>query len=66
MARPKGRQLPHRVSVALTDQQFAALEGLAGESQAAVAWVIRRAIAEYLERNRSPIPPTAARKNIRL
>ena len=54
MARPKGRQLPHRVSVALTDQQFAALEGLAKESQGAVSWVIRRAIAEYLERNFSP------------
>ena len=28
MARPKGRQLPNRVSVALTDQQIAALERL--------------------------------------
>ncbi len=52
MARPKGRQLPNRVSVALTDQQLTALESLAQESQAAVSWVVRRAVAEYLERNR--------------
>jgi predicted transcriptional regulator len=51
MARPKGRQLPNRVSVALTDDQLAALERLARGSQAAVSWVVRRAVAEYLERN---------------
>lgn len=51
MARPKGRQLPNRVSVALTEQQFAALESVASESQAAVSWVIRRAVAEYLARH---------------
>lgn len=51
MARPKGRQLPNRVSVALTDEQIVALERLARGSQAAVSWVIRRAVAEYLERN---------------
>jgi Ribbon-helix-helix protein, copG family len=54
MARPKGRQLPNRVSVALTDQQLTALESLAQESQAAVSWVVRRAVAEYLERNCPP------------
>lgn len=51
MARPRGRQLPNRVSVALTDQQLAALESLAQESHAAVSWLARRAIAEFLERN---------------
>jgi predicted transcriptional regulator len=51
MARPKGRQLPNRVSVALTDQQLTALESIAQESQAAVSWVVRRAVAEFLQRN---------------
>lgn len=51
MARPKGRQLPNRVSVALTDDQLAALERLALGNQAGVSWVIRRAVSEYLERN---------------
>lgn len=54
MARPKGRHLPNRVSVALTEDQLAAVQALALESQAAVAWVIRRALAEYLERNLQP------------
>jgi hypothetical protein len=52
MARPKGRQLPNRVSVALTDDQVTALEGIAQENQAAVAWVVRRAVVEFLDRNR--------------
>ena len=55
MARPKGRQLPNRVSVALTDQQLTALESLAQESQAAMSWVVRRAVAEYLERKCPPV-----------
>ena len=61
MARPKGRQLPNRVSVALTDQQIAALERLAQENQAAVSWVVRRAVAEHLERNRPPAPTDSDR-----
>jgi hypothetical protein len=61
MARPKGRQLPNRVSVALTDQQFTALESLAQESQAAVSWVVRRAVAEYLERNHPPVTTDSGR-----
>ncbi len=52
MARPKGRQLPNRVSVALTDDQLTALESIARENQAAVAWVVRRAVVEFLDRNR--------------
>jgi Ribbon-helix-helix protein, copG family len=61
MARPKGRQLPNRVSVALTDQQLTALESLAQESQAAVSWVVRRAVAEYLERNCPPVTTDSGR-----
>lgn len=51
MARPKGRQLSNRVSVALTEQQLIALENLALKSQAAISWVIRCAVAEYIERH---------------
>ena len=61
MARPKGRQLPNRVSVALTDDQFTALESIAQENQAAVAWVVRRAVVEFLDRSRvQPVPQQAA------
>ena len=65
MARPKGRQLPNRVSVALTEQQFAALESLALKSQAAVSWVIRRAVAEYLERHYPPVSTDSSLDNTR-
>lgn len=51
MPRPKGRQLPHRVSVALTGEQHAALDELARRNDAAVSWVVRRAVIEFLERN---------------
>ncbi len=50
MPRPKGRQLPHRVSVALTKEQFTALERLAIANGAAVSWVVRRAVMEFLDR----------------
>jgi predicted transcriptional regulator len=51
MPRPKGRQLPHRVSVALTAEQHAALDELARSNGAAVSWVVRRAVIEFLDRN---------------
>lgn len=61
MGRPKGRQLPIRVSVALTNQQHLALASLARESQSAVSWVVRRAVAEYLERNCRPVQTRGSR-----
>jgi hypothetical protein len=51
MPRPKGRQLPHRVSVALTSDQLAALEELATSNSAPVSWLVRRAVSEFLERS---------------
>ena len=51
MPRPKGRHLPHRVSVALTEEQRAALDELARSNGAAVSWVVRRAVIEFLDRN---------------
>ena len=51
MPRPKGRLLPHRVSVALTGDQLAALEELAASNSASVSWLVRRAVSEFLERS---------------
>jgi hypothetical protein len=53
MPRPRGRQLPHRVSVALTEDQFVELEGLASSNSAPVSWLVRRAVIEFLDRNRA-------------
>ena len=46
MPRPKGRQLPHRISVALTDEQHAGLDELARANGAAVS--VRLAVTEFL------------------
>jgi hypothetical protein len=54
MPRPKGRQLPHRVSVALTKGQLDALEELATSNNAPVSWLVRRAVSEFLDRNGHP------------
>ncbi len=51
MPRPKGRQLPRRISVALTDEQHSTLDNLARSNGAAVSWVVRRAVIEFLARN---------------
>jgi hypothetical protein len=48
MPRPKGRQLPHRVSVALTEDQFTVLAAMAKANGAPVSWVVRRAVVEFL------------------
>ena len=48
MPRPKGRQLPHRVSVALTEDQFTVVAAMAKANGAPVSWVVRRAVVEFL------------------
>jgi len=63
MARPKGRHLPNRVSVALSDQQFAALERLAQTNQAAMSWLVRQAITSFLERNSATVPKSSSEKS---
>lgn len=47
----KGRHLPYRVSVALTEEQHAALDAAARNNGAAVSWVVRRAVIEFLASN---------------
>ena len=51
MARPKGKKVAARLSVGLSQPQYVALTALAEQNEATVAWVIRRAIAEFLERH---------------
>ena len=50
MARPKGRRLEKRFSVSLDPISYARLERLAAERDVAVAWIARKAIAEFVER----------------
>ena len=51
MARPKGKKVAARLSVGLSEPQHSALTALAEENEATVAWLVRRAVAEFLERH---------------
>jgi hypothetical protein len=63
MPRPKGKKVAARLSVGLSEPQHAALTELAEENQATVAWLVRRAVAEFLERHRSRArPPLRAQR----
>ena len=48
MARPKGKKVAARLSVGLSEPQHSALTALAEENEATVAWLVRRAVAEFL------------------
>ena len=53
MPRPKGKKVAARLSVGLSQPQYAALTALAEQNEATVAWLIRRAVTEFLERRNS-------------
>ncbi len=57
MPRPKGKKVAARLSVGLSQTQHAALTALAEQNEATVAWLIRRAVAEFLERHGSSTRP---------
>ena len=70
MARPKGKKVAARLSVGLSKPQHAALTALAERNDATVAWLVRRAVAEFLERHRqqpadSPLRAPLTRKTKR-
>jgi hypothetical protein len=53
MARPKGKKVAIRLSVGLSEPHYLALLALAEQNEATVAWLIRRAVAEFLARHGS-------------
>jgi hypothetical protein len=57
MPRPKGKKVAARLSVGLSEPQHAALTALAEQNEATVAWLIRRAVAEFLQRHGSKTAP---------
>ncbi len=48
LGRPKGRTLPVRISVGLSPALFRAVSVLANQHSSSVAWVVRRAVAEFV------------------
>jgi len=57
LLRPRGKKVAARLSVGLSEPQHAALTALAVENEATVAWLVRRAVAEFLERHGSRARP---------
>lgn len=57
MARPRGRKADIRISVGFEERTYGALSAVAQENDATIAWVIRRAVAEYLSRRGSHLEP---------
>jgi len=50
MARPKSNRRVVRLSVSMDEEDHAALRKLAGALDLSTAWVVRRAVSEFIER----------------
>ncbi|CAM5323760.1 hypothetical protein ATER59S_00166 [Aquamicrobium terrae] len=51
MARPKGNRYPVRLSVSIDAADHAAISKLAADMSLSAAWIVRKAVAEFVERN---------------
>ena len=51
MARPKGRNLPVRISASLDAASYADLCAISRHHGVSAAWVLRRALEEFVERS---------------
>ena len=50
MSRPRGKRVPVRLSVGLDPASHAKLSRLAHRNDVSLAWMIRKAIADFIER----------------
>ena len=57
MARPRLNRKVARISVSLDEQMYADVFALAGQNDVSVAWLIRKAVAELLERRKDELIP---------
>ncbi len=51
MARPRGKQKTIRLTVNLDAQAYGALQVIAEQQDAAIAWVVRRAVINFIEQH---------------
>ncbi len=56
MARPKKDRQPARLTVTLDESDYQRVCSLADQNDVSAAWVIRRAVHDYLERG-AAVPP---------
>lgn len=57
MARPRLNKKIVRTSVSLDEQMFNEVALLAAQNDVSVAWLVRKAVAELLERHRDELEP---------
>lgn len=50
MPRPRGKRVPIRLSVGLDPASYAKLSRLADRHEVSLAWMIRKAITDFIER----------------
>jgi predicted transcriptional regulator len=60
MPRPKGKKPSVRLSVSVTPADHAELARIAEARDLSIAWIVRRAIADYVERCREGSEPELA------
>ncbi|MBF9036821.1 ribbon-helix-helix protein, CopG family [Rhodobacterales bacterium HKCCE2091] len=59
MARPKSNRKITRVSITLDDRDYKALRALADQNDVSTAWMVRRAVADFLEQPKKDVRPAA-------
>jgi hypothetical protein len=57
MARPRGKKTDLRISVGFDERTYGVLSAMAQKNDATIAWVIRRAVAEYVGSQQSDKEP---------
>ncbi len=51
MARPRGQKHPVRHSVSMDEKDHAAISRLAADMNLSAAWIVRRAVSEFVARH---------------
>jgi len=57
MARPRENRKTVRLTVSLNEQAHATLSVLAKRQDVSVAWIVRRAVSEFIEHQEHPAQP---------
>ena len=57
MVRPRGKKLAVRLSITLDTANHAELTRLAAQHDLPVAWLVRKAVSEFIERNANQDQP---------
>lgn len=63
MGRPKAEKQPARLTVTLDEQDYSAVCSLAAQNDVSAAWVIRRAVQQYLHLSTAHPRPDAIQKS---